>query len=135
MLVMSRVAIAILGTDEASQGACFDHRADEAEIRGRLTSHDATGGITGVGAVEAETNAAHHPSHVLLGEIRVGTTRTANDTFEARVDTAQERTAILNGWLRMQLDDLVNFHVSPFSPDGIGRHLSGGSSRRRDRRA
>ena len=118
MLVMSRVAIALLGRDDASQRAGFDHRADEAEVRGRLTTHDATGGITGVGAVEAKTNAAHHLAHILLGEIRVGTTRTANDTLKARVDTAQERAAILDGRPRMQLDDLVNLHVSPFSSDG-----------------
>jgi hypothetical protein len=118
--VVGGVTIALLGTGEASHRTCFDHCADQAEIRGGLACHDATGSVTGVRAVEAEANAMHHLAHVLLGEIRVGTTRTAGHTVKARVDTAQERVAVLDGWLWVQRDDLVKVHVSPLS---FARHL------------
>jgi hypothetical protein len=101
VLVVGGVPFALLGTSEASDRTCFDHCADKAEIRSGLACHDAAGGVTGVGAVEAEANAAHHLAHVFLGEIGVGTTRTAGDTVDARVDTAQERVAILAGRLWM----------------------------------
>jgi hypothetical protein len=115
VLVVGGMAIALLGTDEASLRTCFDHGADKPEIRGGLARHDSTGCVTGVGAVEAEANAANHFAHVLLGEIRVGTTRAADDTVEARLDTAHERIAILDGRLWMHPEDLLKVHVSPLS--------------------
>jgi hypothetical protein len=121
VLVVGGMAIALLGTDETSHRTCFDYCADKAEIRGGLARHDPTGCATGVGAVEAEANAANHFAHVLLGEVRVGTTRAAGDTVEARLDTAFERVAILDGRLWMHPDDLLNVHVSPPSFESCSR--------------
>src|SRR4029453_16213823 len=78
-----------------------------------LARHDASGCVAGIGAVEAEANAAHHVAHVILGEIGVGTARTAGAEIEAPVDTAQKRVAIQAGRLWMQLDDLLERHVPP----------------------
>lgn len=115
------MAIALLGTDKASHRTRFDHCADKAEIRGGLARHDATGCVTGVGTVEAEANAANHVAHVLLSEIGVGTTRAAGDTVEARLDTALERIAILDGRLWMLPDDLLKVHVAPLSFESCSR--------------
>jgi hypothetical protein len=113
VLVVGGMAIALFGTDEASHSTCFDHGADKAEIGGGLACHDSPCGVTGVGAVETEANAANHVAHVLLGEIRVGATRAAGDTVEARLDTALERVAILDGRLWMHQDDLLKVHFFP----------------------
>jgi hypothetical protein len=108
------VPVALLRTGEAGDGTGFDHCADEAQIRRGLAGHDAAGRVAGVGAVDAETNAAHHLPHVVLGEIGVGTTRTAGGTIEALGDAAQERVTIEACRLWMQLKDLLEGHLSPF---------------------
>jgi hypothetical protein len=99
MLVGGSVPVALLGAGEAGDGTGFDHCADKAEIRRGLAGHDAAGRLAGVGAVEAETDAAHHLFHVILGEIGVGTSRTAGGTIEALGNTAPERVAIEGRWL------------------------------------
>ena len=48
----------------------------------------------GVGAVEAEADAAHHLLHVVFREITVGATRAAGGTSTHVFDTAQERVVI-----------------------------------------
>jgi hypothetical protein len=80
--------LALVPTSLARCGAGFDHCPEDAEIRGGLTDHDTGGSVAGVGAIEAEANAAHHLVHVVLREIGVGTTRAAGATVEALVDTA-----------------------------------------------
>jgi hypothetical protein len=113
VLVVSGVAIALFGTDEASHRTCLDHCADKAEIRGSLACHDSPGRVAGVGAVETEASAPNHVAHVLLGEIRIGATRAAGNTVQAGLNTALERVAILDGRLWMHQDDLWKVHVSP----------------------
>lgn len=110
MLVVSRVALALLGGGSAGSRACLYYGADDAELGLGLTRRDAAGGVAGVGAVEAEANAAGQLADVVLGEIGVGTTGTAGGAVKARVDTAQERLAIDAGLLWMQFDDLAKGH-------------------------
>jgi hypothetical protein len=114
MLVVGGVPVALRGTGEAGDGTGFDHCADKAHIRRGLADHDAASRLAGVGAVEAETDAAHHLFHVVLGEVGVRTSRTAGGTIEALADTAQERVAIEARRLWMRLNDLLEGHVSPF---------------------
>jgi hypothetical protein len=118
--MVSGVPVALLRTREAGDGTGFDHCADEAQVRRSLPGHDAAGRVAGVGAVEAEANAANHLLHVVLGEIGVGTTRATGGTIEALGDTAQERVAIEARRLWVRLDDLSKSHVSPF----VGRMYS-----------
>jgi hypothetical protein len=96
---MGGVPVALLGTGETRNGTGFDHGPEEAEVRRGLACRDASGCVAGVGAVEAEANAASHVAHVVLGEIGVGTTRTAGAAIEALVDTAQKRVTIQAGRL------------------------------------
>jgi len=114
VLMVGGVPVALLRTHKAGDVTGFDHCADEAQIRRGLAGHDAAGRVAGVGAVDAETNAANHLPHVVLGEIGVGTTRTAGGTIEALGDTAQERGTIEARRLWMQLKDLLEGHLSPF---------------------
>jgi hypothetical protein len=88
VVVVGGVPLALVPTSLAGCGAGFDHCPEDAEIRGGLTYYDTGGGVAGVGAVEAEANAAHHLVHVVLGEIGVCTARAAGATVEALVDTA-----------------------------------------------
>jgi hypothetical protein len=88
VFVVRGMPLALITTGFARRGAGFDHCAEHAEIRRGLTYRDTGGSVAGVGAVEAEANAAHHLVHVVLREISVGTARAAGGTVEALVDTA-----------------------------------------------
>jgi hypothetical protein len=123
VLVVGGVPIALLGTGEAGHRTRFDDCSDQAQIRRRLARHDAAGRVAGVGAVEAEANAAQHLPHVVLGEIGVGTAGTAGGTIEALFDTAQERVAIEARRLWMRLKDLLKCHVSPLARAASDRAL------------
>ena len=57
---MGGVEVALTCTDEAGRRTRFDHCPHEAKIRRSLPGHDAAGGVAGVGAVEAQSNDAHH---------------------------------------------------------------------------
>ena len=112
--VVSGVAVALLRTREAGDRTGFDHCADDAQIRRCLARHDTAGRVAGVCAVEAETNAANHLPHVILGKIGIRTTRAAGGAVEALRDTAQKRLAIDDRSVWVQLNDLSKRHVSPF---------------------
>jgi hypothetical protein len=88
VLVIGGIPLALITTRLAGRRAGFDHCPEDAEIRRGLTYHDPGGGVAGVGAVEAEANAAHHLVHVVLRKIGVCTTRAARGTVEALFDTA-----------------------------------------------
>ena len=91
---MGGMPLALITTGSAGRRAGLDHGLEDAEIRRGLTYRDSGGGVAGVGAVEAEANAAHHLAYVVLSEIGVGTTRAAGGTVEALFDTTQERVVI-----------------------------------------
>jgi hypothetical protein len=113
---MSGMPLALITTGLAGRRTGLDHCPHDAKIWRGLTDHDTRGSGAGVGAVEAEANAAHHVVHVVLCEICVGTTRAAGGTVEALFDTAQERVVIDTCRLWMCLDYVLNRHVlSPLS--------------------
>src|SRR3954452_15890109 len=115
---MGGMPLALITTGLAGRPARLDHCPDDVEIRRGLTHRDAGGSVAGVGAVEAEANAAHHLVHVVLREIGVGTTRAAGGTVEALFDTAQKRVLIDTCRLRMCLHYVLNRHV--LSPLSVG---------------
>jgi hypothetical protein len=108
---MGRVSLALITAGSARGRAGFDHCPEDADIRRGLTYRDPGCSVAGVGAVEAEADAAHHLVDVVLRKTGVGTTRAAGGTVEALFDTAQERVVIDTGRLWMCLHDVVNCHV------------------------
>jgi hypothetical protein len=117
---MSGMPLALITTGLAGRRAGLDHCPQDAEVRRGLTDRDPGGCAAGVGAVEAEANAAHHLVHVVLREIGVGTTRTAGGAVETLFDTAQERVVIDSCRLWMRLEYFLNRHV--LSP--LGRAMT-----------
>jgi len=116
VLVMSCMTLALITTGLAGRRTGLDHCPHDAKIRLGLTDHDPCGSGAGVGAVEAEANAAHHLVYVVLREIGVGATRAAGGAVEALFDTAQKRVVIDTCRLWMCLDYVLNRHVlSPLS--------------------
>ena len=78
MLVVGRVLLALVAAGSASHRARLDHRADDAEIGLGLPDDDSSGGIAGIGAVEAEASAADH-----LAYVRFAASRAAASLAEA----------------------------------------------------
>ena len=115
---MGGMPLALITTGLTRRRAGFDHCPEDAEIGRGLTYRDTGGGVAGVGAVEAEADAAHHLVYVVLREIGVGTTRATGGTVEALFDTAQERVVIDTCRLWMSLDYVLNCHV--LSPLSVG---------------
>ncbi|MGZ6592544.1 MAG: hypothetical protein ACXVE5_11355 [Gaiellaceae bacterium] len=103
--------LALITTGLAGRRAGPDHCPEDREIRRGLTDRDSGGRAAGVGAVEAEANAAHHLVHIVLREIGVGATRAAGRAVEALVDTAQKGVVIDTCRLWMRLDYVSNRHV------------------------
>jgi hypothetical protein len=103
--------VAFITTGLAGCRAGFDHCPEDAKIRRGLTDGDTGGSAAGVGAVEAEANAAHHLMHVALREIGVGATRAAGGAVKALFDTAQERVVIDTCRLWVRLEYFLNRHV------------------------
>ncbi len=108
---MGGMPLALITTRSAGGRAGFDHCPEDVQVRLGLTDRDPGGGVAGVGAVEAEANAAHHLVHVGFGEIGVGTTRAAGATFAALFDTAEEGAVVNARRLWMCLDDVLNRHM------------------------
>ena len=108
---MSGVPLALITTGLTGRGTGLDHCPHDAKIRRGLTDHDPGGSAAGVGAVEAEANAAHHLVDVVFREIGVGATCAAGGALEALFDTAQERVVIDSCRLWMCVDYVLNRHV------------------------
>ena len=72
MLVVGRVLLALLAAGAAGHRARLDRRAEDAEIGLGLSDEDSAGGTAGIGAVEAEANAADQLLYVRLAEVGVG---------------------------------------------------------------
>ena len=94
MLVVGGVLVALVGAGAASHRARLNRRADDAEIGLGLTDQDSAGGSAGIGAVEAEANAANQLQYVRLAEVGVGAARAYSRALDALVDTAQEQIAV-----------------------------------------
>jgi hypothetical protein len=108
---MGGMPLAFITAGFAGRRAGLHHCPQDAEIRRGLTDGDTGGCVAGVGAVEAEANAAHHLVHLVFREIGVGATRATGGAFQALFDTAQERVVIDIRRLWMCLDYVLNRHV------------------------
>jgi hypothetical protein len=115
------VPLALISAGTAGCGAGLGGRADDAEIGLRLARHHAAGGVTEIGAVKTQANAADHVSHVLLGERRVGASSARGGAVDAVFNAAKKRLAIDAGWVGMCRDDLSNTHVDPFLSSHLHR--------------
>jgi hypothetical protein len=95
VLVVGRVLLALVGAGAAGHSARLDRRAEDAEIGLGLPDEGSGGGIAGIGAVEAEANAADQLLYVRLAEVGVGAARARSRAVDALVDTAQKQVAAL----------------------------------------
>jgi hypothetical protein len=108
---MGGVLLALLGARPTGRRAGLDLRAEDAEVRLGLPDEDAAGGLAGVGAVEAESNAADQLRHIGLCEVGVGAARARRRAVDALFDAAHERITIENGGARVCLEHVSNRHV------------------------
>ena len=111
VLVVGRVLLALLGACPTGCRAGLGFRAEDAEVRLGLPDEDASGGLAGVGAVEAESNAANHLRHVWLCEVGVGAARARRRAVDAVFDAAHQQVTIENGGARVCLEHVANSHV------------------------
>lgn len=115
MLVVGRVLLALVGAGAAGHRARLDRRAEDAEIGLGLPDEDSAGRIAGIGAVEAEANAADQLLYVRLAEVGVGAARARSCAVDALVDTAQKQVAVEGDGARVRLEHFVNRHVTLLS--------------------
>jgi hypothetical protein len=115
VLVVARVLLALVGAGAAGHRAPLDRRAEDAEIGLGLPDEDSAGGIAGIGAVEAEANAADQLLYVRLAEVGVGAARARSRAVDALVDTAQKQVAVEGDGARVRLEHFVNRHVTLLS--------------------
>jgi hypothetical protein len=112
VLVVGRVLLALVGAGPAGHRARLDRRAEDAEIGLGLPDKDSAGGTAGIGAVEAEANAADQLLYVRLAEVGVGAARARSRAVDALVDTAQKQIAVEGGGARVRLEHFVNRYVT-----------------------
>ena len=93
VLVVGRVLLALVGAGAARHGARLDRGAEDAEIRLGVSDEDSAGGIAGIGAVEAEANAADQLLYVGLAEVGVRAAGAHSRAVDALVDTTQKQVA------------------------------------------
>jgi hypothetical protein len=118
VVVVGRVAIALLGASTTSDNTCFDRGAYDADIGLGLTGHDPAGRVAHAGTVEVEPNAPHQLGHVRLAEAGVSAARARGGTVETLVNATQEDIGIKADGPRMSLDDFSDCHVASV-PVGI----------------
>ncbi len=111
VLVVGGVLLALLGAGPAGYRAGLDLRTEEAEIRLGLPDEDATSDLTGVGAVQAEANAADHLLHIRFGEVGVGVTRARRRALDAVLDAAQKQVTIKRVGPWVCGENLSNCHL------------------------
>jgi hypothetical protein len=124
VLVVGGVLLALLGARPASYRAGLELRTEDAEIRLCLPDEDATGGLTDVGAVQAEANAADHLMHIRFGEVGVGVTRARRRALDAVLDTAQKQVTIERVGQWVCGDNLSNCHVLSLPSTGCAGLVS-----------
>ena len=115
MVMVGRVALALIAARTTRRDTCFDRGPDDAEVGFGLAGHDAADGVADIGAVETAPDAPHHLGHVRLAEAGVGARRTRGGTVEALVNTAEQQVAIKADGPRMPLDDFCNRHGLSFA--------------------
>src|SRR5918999_4405254 len=111
VVMVGRVAIALLGASTTRDNARLDRCPRDAEVGLGLTGHDPAGRVTHVGAVKIEPNAPHQLGHVRLAEAGVRAAGARGGTVEALVNAAQQHVAIKADGPWMPLDDFSDRHV------------------------
>ena len=111
VLVVGGKLLALLGARPTGCRARLDLRAEDADVRLGLPDQDAAGGLAGVGAVEAESNAADQLRDIWLREVGVRAARARRRAVEALFDAAHQRVTIENGGARVGLEHVSNSHV------------------------
>src|SRR3954467_1492668 len=110
-----RVTLALGGAGATRRQACLERRTLRVRIRVGLAAEDAPGVNAGVGAVEAEPDAASQRFDIRLGEARVGADRARRGARGALVDARRERGDVGDEWTPMRCEDLFDAHVRSFA--------------------
>jgi hypothetical protein len=111
MVVVGRVAIALLGAGTTRDNARLDRCAHDTELGLGLTGHDPARRVAHVGAVETEPNAPHQLGQVRLAEAGIRAAGARGGTVEALVNAPQDEVAIKADGPGMPLDDFSDRHV------------------------
>jgi hypothetical protein len=111
VVMVGRVALALLGARTTRDSARLERGAYDAKVRFGLTGQDPAGGLAHIGAVEVQPDAPHQLRHIRLAEARVGTGGTGGRAVEALVDAAQKQISIEADRARMPVQDFSNGHV------------------------
>src|SRR5918999_4101154 len=109
VVMVGRMAIALLGESTTCDNACLDRCADDSGVGLGLTGHDPAGRVARVGAVKIEPNAPDQLGHVRLAEAGVRAAGARGGTVEALLNAAQEGGAIKADGPGMPLDDFSDF--------------------------
>src|SRR5918999_3645915 len=111
VVVVGRVAIALLGARTTRDDARLERCAYDTEVGLGLTGHDPAGRVAHVGAVKTEANAPHQLGHVRLAEAGIRAAGARGGTVEALLDAAHEDVPIKADRPGMPLDDFSDCHV------------------------
>jgi hypothetical protein len=118
------VPLALLRAGPTGRHARRDGRAEDGRIRSGLPRHGASGGVAGIGAIEAEPNDANQLLYVALGKTGVSTGSAAGAAVQALLDATNQHLAIHVRWLWVQLDYLLKPHVFSSRLTAIPTHIS-----------
>jgi hypothetical protein len=123
VLVVGGVLLALVGADPAGQRAGLGLRTEDAEIRLGLPDEDATGGLAGVGAVQAKTSAADQILHVRLGKVGIRAACARRGAVDAILDAAHKQVTIERARPWVCREHLSNRHVCSFPFERSGEVL------------
>lgn len=133
VLVMGRVAFALLGAHGAGRRACLDDPPQETAVVDGLPGGDTNVRVAGLGAIQTESDDAEEILDIGLAQTRVGAGGAAGKAIETLGDTGQKRLAIHVRRPRMQSDDFLKLHGGdPSSHHGVpspSRHARTNQSR------
>jgi len=110
VLVMVRVALALLGRCAARRQAGLEGRALRRGSGLGLPAEYASGAVAGVRAVEAPADAGDHRDNVILGHTCVGADRARRRAVAALVDAARQHGRVGDRRPRMGGENALNAH-------------------------
>ncbi len=93
VVMVGRVALALLGASTTGDNARLDRSAYYAQVGLGLTGHDPAGRLAYGGAVKTQPDTPHQLGHVRLAEAGVGAAGARRGTVDALVNTAQQHVA------------------------------------------
>ena len=125
VLVVMGVALALLGAFPARDQAGLELVVLDPRVGIRLAGDDARGRDAGVGAVEAEAQAALEVADLVLGERCVGADRAVRGASAALVDAPSEHGRVDDERPRMSLEDGFNAHIRAGSSTALAPSRAG----------